>query len=102
MSAAIVDVVSAATRLHYTADRFWGRCPFCRNMPALRVTESASYDAICVDPERGTFFCFDCGVGGDAADFVAESTRLDAKKAEAVRAVSDRPRLRLIEGGVIA
>ena len=54
-----VDVVSVAsenTRLTKAGNRYKGLCP-------LHKEKTPSFS---VDPERGLFYCFGCGAGGDA------------------------------------
>jgi DNA primase len=52
----IVDIASEHTRLRKTGRRHSGLCPIHREK-----TPSFS-----VDPDRGLFYCFGCGRGGDA------------------------------------
>ena len=55
-TANIVDLVEARTRLRKVGGRYTGLCPFHQEK-----TPSFS-----VSPDRGTYHCFGCGVGGDA------------------------------------
>ena len=66
-TANIVDLVEARTRLRKVGGRYTGLCPFHQEK-----TPSFS-----VSPERGTYHCFGCGVGGDAISFVREIEGLD-------------------------
>lgn len=66
-AASIVDLVEARTRLRKVGGRYTGLCPFHQEK-----TPSFS-----VSPDRGTYHCFGCGVGGDAISFVRESEGLD-------------------------
>jgi DNA primase len=66
-AASIVDLVEARTRLRKVGGRFVGLCPFHQEK-----TPSFS-----VSPDRGTYHCFGCGVGGDAISFVRETEGLD-------------------------
>jgi DNA primase len=66
-AANIVDLVEARTRLRKVGARYTGLCPFHQEK-----TPSFS-----VSPERGTYHCFGCGVGGDAISFVREMESLD-------------------------
>jgi DNA primase len=66
-AANIVDLVSARTQLRKVGARYTGRCPFHEER-----TPSFS-----VSPDRGTYHCFGCGVGGDAITFVRETENLD-------------------------
>ncbi len=63
----IVVLVEARTRLRKVGARYTGLCPFHEER-----TPSFS-----VSPERGTYHCFGCGVGGDAISFVRETEGLD-------------------------
>jgi DNA primase len=66
-AANIVDLVEARTRLRKVGARYTGLCPFHQEK-----TPSFS-----VSPERGTYYCFGCGVGGDSISFVREMEGLD-------------------------
>jgi DNA primase len=66
-AANIVDLVEAKTRLRKVGGRYTGLCPFHEER-----TPSFS-----VSPDRGTYHCFGCGVGGDAISFVRETESLD-------------------------
>src|SRR5215208_4774648 len=66
-AADIVVLVEARTRLRKVGGRYTGLCPFHQEK-----TPSFS-----VSPDRGTYHCFGCGVGGDAITFVEESEGLD-------------------------
>jgi DNA primase len=66
-AANIVDLVEARTRLRKVGGRYTGLCPFHEER-----TPSFS-----VSPDRGTYHCFGCGVGGDAISFVRETEGLD-------------------------
>jgi DNA primase len=66
-AAKIVDLVEAKTRLRKVGGRYTGLCPFHEER-----TPSFS-----VSPDRGTYHCFGCGVGGDAISFVRETEGLD-------------------------
>ena len=57
----------AKTRLRKVGGRYTGLCPFHEER-----TPSFS-----VSPDRGTYHCFGCGVGGDAISFVRETEGLD-------------------------
>ena len=52
----IVDVASTHTRLAKKGRRYQGLCP-------LHKEKTPSFS---VDPDRGLFYCFGCGTGGDA------------------------------------
>jgi DNA primase len=66
-AADIVALVEARTRLRKVGGRYTGLCPFHQEK-----TPSFS-----VSPDRGTYHCFGCGVGGDAITFVEETEGLD-------------------------
>jgi len=66
-AANIVDLVEARTRLRKVGARYTGLCPFHQEK-----TPSFS-----VSPDRGTYHCFGCGVGGDSITFVRETEGLD-------------------------
>jgi DNA primase len=66
-TANIVDLVEARTRLRKVGGRYTGLCPFHQEK-----TPSFS-----VSPDRGTYHCFGCGVGGDAISFVRETEGVD-------------------------
>ena len=62
-AADIVAVVSARAQLRRSGARFVGRCPFHEER-----TPSFSVSA-----EKGTYYCFGCGAGGDTVRFVEET-----------------------------
>ena len=66
-TADIVTLISRKTDLRRVGSRWTGLCPFHEER-----TPSFS-----VDPERGLYHCFGCGVGGDAIRFVMETDSLD-------------------------
>jgi DNA primase len=63
----IVDLVESRTRLRRVGARYVGLCPF-------HEEKTPSFS---VSPDRGTYHCFGCGVGGDAISFVRETEGLD-------------------------
>ncbi len=63
----IVDLVSARTTLRKSGSRYTGRCPF----------HDERTPSFSVSPDRGTYYCFGCGVGGVAITFVRETENLD-------------------------
>ncbi|MEK6276067.1 MAG: DNA primase [Actinomycetota bacterium] len=67
VTANIVDLVEARTRLRKVGGRYTGLCPFHQEK-----TPSFS-----VSPDRGTYYCFGCHAGGDAISFVREIEGLD-------------------------
>ncbi len=66
-AADLVALVQDRTALRRSGARFVGRCPFHEER-----TPSFS-----VSPEKGTYHCFGCGVGGDAISFVRETEQVD-------------------------
>ena len=66
-SADIVALVEARTRLRKVGGRYTGLCPF-------HEEKTPSFS---VSPDRGTYHCFGCGVGGDAITFVEEIEGVD-------------------------
>jgi DNA primase catalytic core len=66
-AASIVDLVEARTRLRKSGARYTGLCPF----------HDEKTPSFSVSPDRGTYHCFGCGVGGDAISFVRETEGLD-------------------------
>ena len=77
-AANIVDLVEARTRLRKVGGRYTGLCPFHQEK-----TPSFS-----VSPDRGTYHCFGCSVGGDAISFVQEIEGLDF--VDAIEWLADR------------
>jgi DNA primase catalytic core len=82
-AANIVDLVEARTRLRKVGGRYTGLCPF-------HEEKTPSFS---VSPDRGTYHCFGCGVGGDAISFVRETEGLDF--VGAVEFLADRFRVPL-------
>ena len=66
-AADIAAVVSGRTQLRKVGARYTGRCPFHDDR-----TPSFS-----VNPVKGYYHCFGCGVGGDTIRFVRETEQLD-------------------------
>src|SRR6266850_4645479 len=67
----IVDVVSQYVKLERSGASLRARCPFqAERTPSFHVS-----------PERGTYHCFGCGVGGDIFSFVEAIEGLDFKGA---------------------
>ncbi len=63
----IVDVVSAYVTLQQAGTTYKGKCPF----------HNEKTPSFFVSPERGTYYCFGCGVKGDIFSFVQQFEGLD-------------------------
>lgn len=63
----IVDVISGYVTLKRSGSGLVGLCPFhSEKTPSFHVT-----------PERGFFYCFGCGAGGDVIGFIRKIENLD-------------------------
>ncbi|HEY6778887.1 MAG TPA: DNA primase [Thermoleophilaceae bacterium] len=79
----MAELVGAKTDLRRVGSRWTGLCPF----------HDERTPSFSVDPERGLYHCFGCGVGGDAIGFVQETEALDFP--EAVETLAERYGVRL-------
>ena len=74
----IYSVVSRYVQLTQKSGRFWGLCPFHNEKTA----------SFCVTPDKGFFYCFGCGTGGNAFKFLSLIENIgyfDAVKLQAER-----------------
>ena len=74
----IVELIGAQVRLKRSGRNYLGLCPF----------HSEKTPSFSVNPERGFFHCFGCGVGGTAFDFVMKTEGVTFP--EAVRLLARR------------
>lgn len=74
----IVELVGQFVNLKHAGQHWKGLCPF-------HAEKTPSFT---VNPKRGIFHCFGCGVGGDAFGFLMRHDRLGFP--EAVRALAER------------
>ena len=80
----IYTVVSRYVPLTQKSGRFWGRCPFHNEKTA----------SFCVSPDKGFFYCFGCGTGGNAFKFLSLIEKIsyfEAIKLQAQRLGMDLP-----------
>ena len=80
----IYSVVSRYVPLTQRSGRYWGRCPFHNE-------KTASFS---VSPDKGLFYCFGCGAGGNAFKFLSlieNITYFEAVKLQAQRLGIDPP-----------
>jgi len=66
-----MDVVSPYVKLERSGTSLKGRCPF----------HSEKTPSFFVSPDRGSYHCFGCGVGGDMFTFIQEIEGVDFKGA---------------------
>lgn len=83
----IESVISPYVNLRRRGKNLVGLCPF----------HNEKTPSFTVYPENGSFYCFGCGVGGDAITFVRRMENLDYM--EAVKQLADRAGMALPEDG---
>lgn len=80
----IYSVVSQYVSLTQKSGRYWGCCPF-------HSEKTASF---CISPDKGLFYCFGCGAGGNAFKFLSlieNISYFEAVKLQAQRLGIDLP-----------
>jgi DNA primase len=71
LNADIVDIVSNVVSLQKKGKNYVGLCPFhSEKTPSFTVT-----------PDKGIFYCFGCGEGGDAISFVMKTEKISFPEA---------------------
>src|SRR4029450_10015803 len=83
----IVDLVGRFVNLRKAGTGWKGLCP-------VRAEKTTSFT---VNPRKGIFHCFGCGVGGDAFGFLMRQDRLSFP--EAFRALAKTAGVALPDGG---
>lgn len=80
----IYSVVSRYVSLTQKSGRYWGCCPF----------HNEKTPSFCLSPEKGFFYCFGCGTGGNAFKFLSLIEKIsyfEAIKLQAQRLGIDLP-----------
>lgn len=80
----ITDVVSQYTKLERAGMNLRSRCPF----------HAEKTPSFIVSPDRGTYHCFGCGVGGDMFNFVQQIEGVDFKGA--LKMLADKAGVELV------
>jgi DNA primase len=80
----ITDVVSQYTKLERAGMNLRSRCPF----------HAEKTPSFIVSPDRGTYHCFGCGVGGDMFTFVQQIEGVDFKGA--LKMLADKAGVELV------
>lgn len=82
----IVDIISEYTTLKRTGNSLMGLCPLHndRKSPSLSVS-----------PDKQIFYCFGCGAGGNAINFIESAMNLDFL--DALKYLADRVHLEMPE-----
>ena len=80
----IIDVISPYAELIKSGRHFVARCPFHQE-------KSPSFH---VSPERGTYHCFGCGVGGDIFSFIQAIDGVEFK--DALKTLAERAGVELV------
>ncbi len=81
----IVELISERVELKKQGNRYSGLCPF----------HSEKSPSFSVSPDKGMYYCFGCGAGGNAITFVMETEGMSFK--EAVSKLADRSDVTLPE-----
>ncbi|MDI3234070.1 DNA primase [Exiguobacterium antarcticum] len=81
----IVELISERVELKKQGNRYSGLCPF----------HSEKSPSFSVSPDKGMYYCFGCGAGGNAITFVMETEGMSFP--EAVTKLADRTDIKLPE-----